>query len=107
MSLDRGLGLVPSAACAPLPPPSGRAWRWSLFAGIDTHKDSLAVTVVDAARRQHAGVQVVNAAAQLISAHWVGRIGVRGLRPGAPSANCGRNRLCGPTHDSVGSSCVR
>lgn len=32
-----------------------------MFAGIDTHKDTLAVAVVDAAGRQHAGVDVVNA----------------------------------------------
>jgi len=55
-----------------------------VFAGIDTHKDTLAVAVVDAAGRQRAGVEVVNAAAgfaaltQLLAVHRVGRVGIEG-----------------------------
>lgn len=55
-----------------------------MFAGIDTHKDTLAVAVVDAAGRQHGGVEVVNApagfavVAQLLAASGVGRVGIEG-----------------------------
>ena len=55
-----------------------------MFAGIDTHKDTLAVAVVDAAGRQRAGVEVVNAAAgfaavaELLTAQGVGRVGIEG-----------------------------
>lgn len=61
-----------------------------MFAGIDTHKDTLAVAVVDAAGVQVAATEVVNAAAgfvavaQLLAAQGVGRVGIEG------SGNFGR-----------------
>jgi transposase len=55
-----------------------------VFAGIDTHKDTLAVAVVDAAGRARAAVEVVNAAtgfavvAELLASQGVGRVGIEG-----------------------------
>ncbi|WP_392544218.1 IS110 family transposase [Oryzobacter telluris] len=55
-----------------------------MFAGIDTHKDTLAVAVVDAAGRQRAGCEVPNTEqgftvlAELFTRHRVTRVGVEG-----------------------------
>lgn len=55
-----------------------------MFAGIDTHKDTLAVAVIDAAERQRAGCEVPNTEqgfivlAELLARHRVTRVGVEG-----------------------------
>ena len=57
-----------------------------MFAGIDTHKDTLAVAVVDARAVQVAAVEVANTAvgfaqvAQLLAAHRVVRVGIEGCQ---------------------------
>lgn len=64
-------------------------WR-TLFAGIDTHKDTLAVAVVDQLGRQVAAAQLPNTEpgflelVELLEAHGVGRVGIEG------SGNFGR-----------------
>ncbi len=61
-----------------------------MFAGIDTHKDTLAVSVIDHTGRQLAGVEVANTDAgfarlsALLGEHHVGRVGIEG------SGNYGR-----------------
>lgn len=55
-----------------------------MFAGIDTHKDTLAVAVIDSAGRQRAGCEVPNTEqgfavlAELFTRHHVTRIGIEG-----------------------------
>lgn len=55
-----------------------------MFAGIDTHKDTLAVAVIDAHGRQRAGCEVPNTEqgftvlAELFARHRVRRVGVEG-----------------------------
>lgn len=55
-----------------------------MFAGIDTHKDTLAVAVIDAAGRQRAGCEVPNTEAgfaqlgDLFTRHRVTRVGIEG-----------------------------
>lgn len=61
-----------------------------MFAGIDTHKDTLAVAVIDVAGRQQAGCEVPNTEqgfvvlAELFARHRVARVGIEG------SGNFGR-----------------
>lgn len=59
-------------------------WR-TLFAGIDTHKGTPAVAVVDQLGRQLASEQLPNTEpgflelVELLEAHSVGRVGIEGL----------------------------
>lgn len=84
VTLDRGLK-VPRDVCA-LRPPRSRKRRWEirLFAGIDTHKDTLALAVIDEAGRPMVIEEVPNTAAgfvrieRLLSGHDVVRVGIEG-----------------------------
>lgn len=75
-----------------------------MFAGIDTHKDTLAVAVVDAVGVEIAAVEVTNAAAgfaavaEVFGRHPVERLGIEGW------LNFGRAVMTVLRHDAAGGS---
>src|SRR5690242_6248011 len=86
LTLDRGVGtpawsLEVLALC---PAAVLRAVEVCVFAGIDTHKDTLAVAVIDAAGRPVVVRQIANepagfiVLADLVTAHAVVRVGIEG-----------------------------
>jgi len=80
-----------------------------MFAGIDTHKDTLAVAVIDSAGRQLTVEEVPNTTAGLgrlaavLERHEVSRVEIEGsgtwgrgaAAPGSPRAAC-RSSRCRP-----------
>ena len=65
-----------------------------MFAGIDSHKDTLAVAVIDAAGRTVTVRQIANepdgfaVLAELVTAHEVVRVGIEAPRTSAGPPRC-------------------
>src|SRR3954447_5437248 len=76
--------LSPQNACASPTPAVATSGRCTMFAGIDTHKDTLAVAVIDPTGRQRAGREVPNTEAgvaqlvDLLNTYQVSRVGIEG-----------------------------